>query len=172
MLKSKSQLGIVLFCRFYFLLLSGFTVVGHRGDPINAPEETFQSIDMAFSQGANYVELDLHESQDGILVISHDRNLKRVTGVDTIVSQNTFAKLSTLKMSNGEPVHSVEQLFQHYQNNPNAKFLIETKKTKKGNPRGHGSQISCAHSKVSPAKADHGPFLLVTKFNQYAKTNA
>lgn len=135
MLKSKSQLGIVLFCCFYFLLLSGFTVVGHRGDPINAPEETFQSIDMAFSQGANYVELDLHESQDGVLVISHDRNLKRVTGVDTIVSQNTFAKLSTLKMSNGEPVHSVEQLFQHYQNNPNAKFLIETKKTKKGNPQ-------------------------------------
>ena len=135
MFKNYQHRWLLAFCAVCFSLLSGFTVIGHRGDPINAPEETFQSIDMAFSQGANYVELDLHESEDGVLVISHDRNLQRVTGVDTIVSQNTFAKLSTLKMSNGEPIHSVEQLFQHYQNNPNAKFLIETKKTKKGNPQ-------------------------------------
>ncbi|KRM24433.1 glycerophosphoryl diester phosphodiesterase family protein [Latilactobacillus graminis DSM 20719] len=115
--------------------MTGFTVVAHRGDPINAPEETFQSIDMAFSEGANYVELDLHESQDGVLVISHDRNLKRVTGIDAIVSQYPFTKLSQLRLSNDEPLHSVNQLFEHYQNNPHAKFLIETKKTKKGNPQ-------------------------------------
>lgn len=135
MRKFNQHRWLIGFCLICYSLLSGFTVVGHRGDPINAPEETFQSIDMAFAQGANYVELDLHESQDGVLVISHDRNLQRVTGVDAVVSQNSFAKLSTLKLSNGEPIHSVEQLFAHYQNNPNAKFLIETKKTKKGNPQ-------------------------------------
>ncbi|MFZ2943594.1 MAG: glycerophosphodiester phosphodiesterase family protein [Latilactobacillus curvatus] len=135
MSQQHSRWGLLVLTSLCFWFLTGFTVVAHRGDPINAPEETFQSIDMAFSQGANYVELDLHESQDGVLVISHDRNLQRVTGTDAIVSQNTFAKLSELKMSNGEPPHSVDQLFEHYQNNPNAKFLIETKKTKKGNPQ-------------------------------------
>lgn len=122
-----------LICVFYFT--TGFTVVGHRGDPINAPEETFQSFDVAFDEGADYVELDLHRSQDGVLVVSHDRNLQRVTGQNVIVSQTPFAQLQKLHMANGEPVRSLDEVFAHYQNNPNAKFLLETKKTKAGNPK-------------------------------------
>ncbi|KRN27480.1 hypothetical protein IV38_GL002133 [Lactobacillus selangorensis] len=125
------------FVNLFFVLwltLSGFTVVGHRGDPINAPEETYQSDDTAFKEGADYVELDLHESSDGVLVISHDRQLLRVTGQDAIVSQNTWAQIHAMKQKNGESMHSLEELFIHYQDDPNAKFLIETKKTKKGNP--------------------------------------
>lgn len=118
---------------FYFT--TGFVVVGHRGDPINAPEETFQSDDIAFSQGANYVELDLHRSADGVLVISHDRDLQRITGQSVIVSSQPFAQLQTLHQANGEPMHSLDELFAHYQNNPNARFLLETKKTAAGNPK-------------------------------------
>ncbi|GAF42046.1 glycerophosphoryl diester phosphodiesterase [Agrilactobacillus composti DSM 18527 = JCM 14202] len=114
---------------FYFT--TGFVVVGHRGDPINAPEETFQSDDIAFSQGANYVELDLHRSADGVLVISHDRDLQRITGQSVIVSSQPFAQLQTLHQANGEPMHSLDELFAHYQNNPNARFLLETKKNRR-----------------------------------------
>lgn len=125
--------SLFLICIFYFT--TGFTVVGHRGDPINAPEETFQSFDIAFDEGAEYVELDLHRSQDGVLVVSHDRNLERVTGQSVIVSQHPFAELQKLQTANGEPMHSLDEVFAHYQNNPNARFLIETKKTKAGNPK-------------------------------------
>lgn len=127
---------------FSFLLLlaiwisqSGFLVIGHRGDPINFPEETFQSFDSAFQNGANYVELDLHLSLDKQLIVSHDRNLARVTGTDAIVSQKTTAELQQLHQSNGESIHTLEEVFTHYQNQPDAKFLIETKKTKKNNPK-------------------------------------
>lgn len=120
-------------CIFFFA--SGFDVIGHRGDPIKAPEETFQSFNTAFSEGADYVELDLHVSKDNVLVVSHDRNLERVTGTSLIVSQNNFATIHQLTQKNGEPMHSLDELFAHYQNNPKAKFLIETKKTKKGNPQ-------------------------------------
>jgi len=118
-----------------FIFASGFTVIGHRGDPINAPEETFESFDKAFSEGADYVELDLHVSKDNVLVVSHDRDLERVTGTSEIVSQHNFSELAQLRQKNGEPIHSLNQVFEHYKNNPKAKFLIETKKTKKGNPQ-------------------------------------
>jgi Glycerophosphoryl diester phosphodiesterase len=114
-----------------FFFASGFTVIGHRGDPINAPEETFESFDKAFAEGADYVELDIHVSKDNVLVVSHDRDLERVTGTSAIVSQHNFSDLASLKQKNGESIHSLNQVFEHYKNNPKAKFLIETKKTKK-----------------------------------------
>lgn len=132
--KSFNLLKIAL-ALFIFVFASGFTVIGHRGDPINAPEETFESINKAFSEGADYVELDIHVSKDNVLVISHDRDLKRVTGTSAIVSQHNFSELATLKQKNGESIHSLNQIFEHYKDNPKAKFLIETKKTKKGNPQ-------------------------------------
>lgn len=135
-MNSKKHLAFYLaFISIIFVFGSGFSVIGHRGDPVKAPEETFQSIDTAFAEGADYVELDMHVSKDNVLVISHDRNLERVTGTPAIVSQHDFSYLSTLYQKNGEPMHSLDQLFEHYKDNPNAKFLIETKKTKKGNPK-------------------------------------
>ncbi|WP_164506888.1 glycerophosphodiester phosphodiesterase [Lapidilactobacillus bayanensis] len=116
-------------------LACGFTVIGHRGDPIKQPEETIASFNQAFSEGANYVELDLHVSQDNVLVVSHDRNLQRITGHNNIVSQTPWATIKTFKQANGEPMHSLADIFTYYQNKPNTKFLIETKKTKKGNPQ-------------------------------------
>lgn len=125
----------LLLCGACFFLLSGFTVMGHRGDPLQSPEETFQSFDEAFQAGANYAELDLHESKDGALVISHDRNLKRTTGDDLIISKTNFDQLQGIKYANGEPIHSLTDLFSHYQNQPDAHFVIETKKSKKNKPK-------------------------------------
>lgn len=133
---SKKFISINIALAFIiFVFSSGFSVIGHRGDPIKAPEETFQSIDTAFNEGADYVELDVHVSKDNVLVISHDRNLERITGESTIVSQQNFSYLSTLHQKNGEPIHSLDEVFAHYKDNPKAKFLIESKKTKKGNPK-------------------------------------
>lgn len=129
------KLSFLIFLSFIFIFNSAFTVVGHRGDPINAPEETFQSFDTAFNEGADYVELDVHVSKDNVLVVSHDKNLQRITNQNYTVSQTNFATLSQLKVANGENIHSLNQIFAHYKDNPNAKFLIETKKTSRGNPQ-------------------------------------
>ncbi|MCI1893766.1 MAG: glycerophosphodiester phosphodiesterase [Lactobacillus sp.] len=109
-----------------YLLTAGFTVVGHRGDPIDAPEETFQSDDAAFARGSDYVELDVHESQDGVLVIQHDDNIQRMTGHNALIAQTPYAVLHGYHTKNGEPVHSLQELFAHYQSGQQ-KFLIETK---------------------------------------------
>ena len=126
-MKFKSQLFWALFFSLIFFTTSGFTVVGHRGDPIKYPEETIQSDDSAFNSGADYVELDLQLSKDGVLVISHDDDLERVTHTHAIVSQNNFETLKQLKYDNGEHVMSLNELFEHYKNKPSAKFVLETK---------------------------------------------
>lgn len=126
-MKFKSRIIMILFLCSVFVLNSGFLVIGHRGFPTKYPEETIQSDDAAFQAGADYVELDVHLSKDNVLVVSHDDDLSRVTHTSAIVSQNNFTNLNQLSYSNGEHVISLDQLFDHYQNNPKAKFVIETK---------------------------------------------
>ena len=126
-MKFKSQLLWALFFSLIFFTTSGFTVVGHRGDPIKYPEETIQADNSAFNSGADYVELDLQLSKDGVLVISHDDDLYRVTHTHAIVSQNNFETLKQLRYDNGEHVMSLNELFAHYRNKPNTKFVLETK---------------------------------------------
>lgn len=124
----------LLFCFGSFLILSGFTVIGHRGDPLQAPEETFESFNDAFADGAKYAELDLRESKDGTLIISHDSNLERVSGQDISISKTDFNQLQQVKQSNGESIHSLAELFAYYQNQPQTRFVLETKKSKKNKP--------------------------------------
>lgn len=132
---------------FIFIFESGFLVVGHRGNPSKYPEETIQSDNSAFSDGADYVELDLHVSKDNVLVVSHDRDLSRVVGSSVIVSQNNFSYLNTLKQANGESIISLDQLFAYYQNKPKTKFLLETKKTKHNNPKNMESLLATSIKK-------------------------
>ena len=126
-MKIKSQVFWAIFFSLVFFTTSGFTVVGHRGDPIKYPEETIQADNSAFNSGADYVELDLQLSKDGVLVISHDDDLYRVTHTHAIVSQNDFKTLKQLRYDNGEHVMSLNELFKYYKNRPNTKFVLETK---------------------------------------------
>ena len=121
-MKIKSQMFWAIFFSLVFFTTSGFTVVGHRGDPIKYPEETIQADNSAFNSGADYVELDLQLSKDGVLVISHDDDLYRVTHTHAIVSQNDFKTLKQLKYDNGEHVMSLNELFKHYKNRPETKI--------------------------------------------------
>lgn len=47
-------------------------VLGHRGAPLDAPENTLESFDRAIRQGADGVELDVRLTADGVPVIIHD----------------------------------------------------------------------------------------------------
>ncbi|MFL2030297.1 glycerophosphodiester phosphodiesterase [Loigolactobacillus zhaoyuanensis] len=134
LLRSYRLLLRLSLCLSAFFIFSGFTVIGHRGDPLAAPEETFQSFNDAFAAGARYAELDLRESQDGTLVIAHDANLERISGQDISISKTNFAQLQQITQNNGESIHSLAELFAEYQNQPQARFVLETKKSKKNKP--------------------------------------
>jgi glycerophosphoryl diester phosphodiesterase len=53
-------------------------VIAHRGASASAPENTLASFRRAVEEHADFVELDVQESSDGVVVVAHDRDLMRV----------------------------------------------------------------------------------------------
>jgi glycerophosphoryl diester phosphodiesterase len=62
-----------------------------------APENTFASFELALEQGADLVELDVHLSRDGQVVVIHDERLERTTSGQGLVNQHTVAELRRLE---------------------------------------------------------------------------
>lgn len=71
-------------------------VIGHRGAPGRAPENTLASFQAALDIGVDGIELDVHLTRDGHLVVIHDADLKRTTDGRGYVHDHTLAELKTL----------------------------------------------------------------------------
>lgn len=77
-------------------------VFAHRGLAIEAPENTLLAFARAGAAGAIYVETDVHVSADGIAVIAHDPDLKRVAHRDLRVEQLTMSELRRINLGFGQ----------------------------------------------------------------------
>ena len=55
-------------------------VIAHRGSSATAPENTLAAFRLAVEQGTDFVELDVQESADGVVVVVHDSDLMKVGG--------------------------------------------------------------------------------------------
>lgn len=71
-------------------------VVGHRDSSDRAPENTIVSFKAALAIGVDAIELDVHLSRDGHLVVIHDQNLKRTTNGEGLVHERTLPQLREL----------------------------------------------------------------------------
>src|ERR687886_2515618 len=71
-------------------------VVGHRGAMGHCPENTLASFERALELGADWIELDVHLSRDGALVVIHDESLDRTTDGHGLVKDHTLAELKRL----------------------------------------------------------------------------
>lgn len=61
-------------------------VFAHRGYSSRAPENTMAAFRAAATNGVAGIELDIHRCRSGELVVSHDENLKRVTGREVTIA--------------------------------------------------------------------------------------
>jgi glycerophosphoryl diester phosphodiesterase len=75
-----------------------FTVVAHRGDHEQAPENTLVAFKNAIQDGADYVEIDLRTSLDSQLIIMHDATVDRMTDGRGLVKDMTLETLRKLKV--------------------------------------------------------------------------
>jgi glycerophosphoryl diester phosphodiesterase len=64
--------------------------IGHRGAPQEFPENTLAGFLRAVDRGANAVELDVHRTRDGAVVIHHDPELRRLDGSVTPITGLTL----------------------------------------------------------------------------------
>ena len=75
-------------------------VIAHRGNHVNVPENSLASYEEAIKSGADYVEIDLRTSKDGILMILHDATVDRMTNGQGNVADKTWAELQSLQLKN------------------------------------------------------------------------
>ncbi len=68
----------------------------HQGGAHEAPSSTLHAIRNAVALGCHAIELDVHMTRDGKLVVCHDATLERTTNATGAISQHTFAEISDL----------------------------------------------------------------------------
>jgi len=72
-------------------------LIAHRGGAGEAYENTMEAFKRAVAVGADMLELDVHLSKDGYVVVAHDQQLERLTGVKTMINQRDYSCLPCLK---------------------------------------------------------------------------
>jgi glycerophosphoryl diester phosphodiesterase len=107
-------------------------ITGHRGAGGLAPENTLASIQLALDLGVDRIEIDVQQTKDNVIIVLHDRTLRRTTTGLGYVKTKTYDEI--LKFSAGykfnrhyvkEKVPTLEQVIQLI--NGRVELLIETK---------------------------------------------
>ncbi len=79
-----------------YLTLPAPWLVAHRGGSLLAPENTLAAFDRAATLGADAIETDVRLSSDGVVMVFHDEDTARITGVPGTIEGRTAAELTAL----------------------------------------------------------------------------
>lgn len=79
-------------------------VIAHRGASSIELENSLAAFRAAAPQGADGVELDIHATSDGELIVHHDETI-----AGTHIAQSTARAIARLRLKNGEPVPTLAQ---------------------------------------------------------------
>lgn len=86
-------------------------VTAHRGASSVYPENTLRAFSGAVELGADWIELDVQQTRDGQIIVMHDTNLARTTGLRQDIWQTDYAQIAGLDAGSwfseefaGEPV--------------------------------------------------------------------
>lgn len=110
-------------------------ITAHRGASVKYPENTMAAFRGAKKLGADWIELDVQQTKDKEIVVSHDTNLKRVTGVNKDIIDMTYDEISKLdagsfkeKKFAGEKIPLLTDVLEFAKEN-NIRLNIELKPT-------------------------------------------
>ncbi len=109
-IRKKLRLILPLFLILFLLYSFGFlplpakncpSVIAHRGASAHIPENTLPAIARAMQCGADSIELDIRQSRDGIPVVFHDADTRRLTENTGKVSELSCQRLMKLTVKEG-----------------------------------------------------------------------
>jgi glycerophosphoryl diester phosphodiesterase len=84
--------------------------IGHRGAKGYEPENTLISFEKAIQMGADGIELDVHLSVDGHLMVIHDETVDRTTNGIGVVNQFTVQELKTFRINDTYEIPTLEEV--------------------------------------------------------------
>lgn len=110
-------------------------VTAHRGASVSYPENTMRAFVGAKELGADWIELDVQQTKDRQLIVLHDTNFKRTTGVDKNTWELSYDEVKKLdagsffgKEFQGERIPLLEEVITFAKKN-HVKLNIELKPT-------------------------------------------
>lgn len=99
--------------------------IAHRGASAYEPENTLRAFARAVEMGATMLELDVHLSRDGSLVVIHDPELSRTTNGSGLVSDLPLAEIQRFDAGYGEHVPTLAEVIEQVRGR--AQLYIELK---------------------------------------------
>ena len=122
-------------------LLREMEISAHRGASVEYPENTMLAFQGAVAAGADWIELDVQQTRDGMIVVSHDAGLKRTAGIKKYIYDMDYEELETIdvgshlnkKFSDARIPSLAEVLI--FADENNVKLNIELK------PNGHETEL-------------------------------
>jgi glycerophosphoryl diester phosphodiesterase len=69
-------------------------VIAHRAGALHAPENTLAALEIAIRQKADYAEIDVQRSRDGVVVVIHDADLMKMARDPRRISETNYADLA------------------------------------------------------------------------------
>lgn len=112
-------------------------LVAHRGYQRLYPENTLLAIDKAIAAGAQHIELDVMFSADGVPVMYHDQNMRRISDIDMDIDQLAASELlqtpafEPMRLGNrysSECIAPLSALSSHLESRPDLTFFVEAKR--------------------------------------------
>jgi glycerophosphoryl diester phosphodiesterase len=85
-------------------------IFAHRGASAELPENTMGAFRRAMELGVDALELDVHRTRDGVLVVSHDPDGQRMAGVPRRIAECDFDEVRRWDMGGGEIMPTFEQV--------------------------------------------------------------
>lgn len=85
-------------------------VCAHRAYHKNAPENSISAIQAAIDAGIDFVEIDVRETSDGVLILMHDSSIDRMTNGSGNVGSLTFEKIRSFFLLNTSGSISTEKV--------------------------------------------------------------
>jgi glycerophosphoryl diester phosphodiesterase len=88
-------IGVAFFESFNFDR-HDIAVTAHRGSSLKAPENTISALEQAIADGADYAEIDVQATADGVVILMHDADLMRVASIDRRIAELRYDELSKI----------------------------------------------------------------------------
>lgn len=85
--------------------------IGHRGAKGHLAENTLESFGKALEMGADGIELDVHLSADGQVIVIHDETVDRTTDGKGLVRELTLAQLKALRIDCAYTIPTLAEVF-------------------------------------------------------------
>lgn len=105
--------------------MAEITVIGHKGAPHLAPENSMESFETALKLGVGAIELDVRLTKDGEVVVIHDGGVERTMNGRGKVKDKTLEELRVLTLKNRERIPTLAEVLEKFAGK--CKFMIDMK---------------------------------------------